>query len=544
MIESDLEMDPLPSQDKGGASGSGSSSSSSGSSSNGNVDSIVKEIGNKMISNEMESIDIRPHYNDGSIKEDPDQQQEVNELSFSDRLRFMTTLGGEEQQIVEIYKIVKHRLSIDYDFKKSLSMVKHSPGGIISNYLFSICLRFYSVKDALSMFVLQNIIGLSLIVGMGVGSHLVNQFNNPIWNIGMESGLVSAGIGILISAMVDSLQFNIKTTEPTFLTKLVFIFVIIASIFETYWIYIMLGSIGISILFYFPHQYLLNIVNRRRKMFDHDFEPFYKYGGSEDIRDDQSSSSSSSSSSTSSTNDLIKPISQDVTYPKNQRFIYAVKEFFVPGEMYSKSLTPSIVQACVSLYIVSLALVMLFRFKIYPNSLEADLVFQFFLMGSLIVGGSHLTIPLMFLAVQGSIRIPEFFKGFTLVHALPGSVANFAGYLGASTTSAWIGIVLWISLTLPSILINIILSANHERIQKSNFMKNFFECLSCASLALAFAKALYIWSAGIMTYEFALVSLVVVACIRAFKLSYHFVIILSIIIGEIVQIYYYPLFTI
>ena len=92
-----------------------------------------------------------------------------------------------------------------------------------------------------------------------------------------------------------------------------------------------------------------------------------------------------------------------------------------------------------------------------------DLALSFYKIGTLLVGGTPITLPFMYVEIQShEINISEdaFWIGFALAAALvfifmhkkPGPYLNFAIFVGAHTAGFWGGIICWISIFIPSIL--------------------------------------------------------------------------------------------
>lgn len=79
---------------------------------------------------------------------------------------------------------------------------------------------------------------------------------------------------------------------------------------------------------------------------------------------------------------------------------------------------------------------------------------SFYYIGSLIIGGGHVILPLMLseFSDKGYITETAFWNGFSIVSALPGPMFNLAIYVGALIDGLQGAIIGWVFLFAPSFL--------------------------------------------------------------------------------------------
>lgn len=129
----------------------------------------------------------------------------------------------------------------------------------------------------------------------------------------------------------------------------------------------------------------------------------------------------------------------------------------------------------------------------YGGSLNLYLMESFYRIGSLIVGGGHVVIPLILTEFSNMISETNVLNAFSIVSILPGPMFNIAGYIGTFLNGISGGFLSAISLFLPGILL--LFSVLHfiNYINNRPNLQFALRGISSAAIGFIFTSCIILW---------------------------------------------------
>ncbi|EFA77720.1 hypothetical protein PPL_12330 [Heterostelium album PN500] len=366
--------------------------------SSNNNSTFEKNNNNNLSISDTDSIDSNISISE--LKQDTDNIHYNPKLSLRDYIELLLIFGDDSTQLYHIQRVLGKRIG-------KIDLYPNSPiqfGFRPSSNLLIISLMYLQFTKAIAIFFLYNCLGLGIMLFLGYWSFYLRDTNIPHWIKGIESGFSSAGVGFLILSIFDMLKSHngLPLVFKSFYTKSIFLFVCSLSLYYNNWL-LLLALVLIGSLFIISIHFLLIKVTPRLK--------YFNIHHNVDVVDSK---------------DCINNEYNNYTSIKN-------------GCGVSKSQSA----ICFLIYILFLFTIQICGI-VYPNSLVAQLAKTFFIIGSVMIGGGgYFVLPLTLSSIREFIRIEEFFKGYTIVQVLPGSIMNFSAFLGSSTFNIEVGLLLW-----------------------------------------------------------------------------------------------------
>lgn len=116
-------------------------------------------------------------------------------------------------------------------------------------------------------------------------------------------------------------------------------------------------------------------------------------------------------------------------------------------------------------------------------------------MGSIIIGGGHVILPIMWnqLESYNYFTESEFWTGFSLVSCLPGPMFNLTSYIGVLINGFLGSIVCTLSLNLPALLSLMAVMPYWEMYRCNQKIQKVIYGLCCASIGLILAAVAILW---------------------------------------------------
>ncbi|EAS07861.1 chromate ion transporter (CHR) family chromate transporter (macronuclear) [Tetrahymena thermophila SB210] len=144
-------------------------------------------------------------------------------------------------------------------------------------------------------------------------------------------------------------------------------------------------------------------------------------------------------------------------------------------------------------YIIILAVLLILRISLKTKDVEAAI--SFYYVGSLLMGGGHVGIPLLFteFTALNLITSDIFFNGFSVNNMIPGPIMNIAVYVGGFADGFKGAFIAYIFLYLPTFLfIWGVLPYWHSHRKDPN-INNFIRGASLVSIGFVFATTYILW---------------------------------------------------
>jgi len=148
-----------------------------------------------------------------------------------------------------------------------------------------------------------------------------------------------------------------------------------------------------------------------------------------------------------------------------------------------------------SLYAYVIILVILVFWRISSNSRQIESATSFYYIGSLLMGGGHVGIPLLLsdFTSFGMITKDIFFNGFSINNMVPGTIMNIAVFIGGFSDSIRGAFIGYVFLFLPTFLfIWGVLPFWHNH-RKDPSIQTFIRGASLVSTGFVFATAYKLW---------------------------------------------------
>ncbi len=119
----------------------------------------------------------------------------------------------------------------------------------------------------------------------------------------------------------------------------------------------------------------------------------------------------------------------------------------------------------------------------------------FFRIGSIIVGGGHVVIPMMMTEFVNTNLITQndVLNGFSLVSLMPGPMFNIAGYIGTLINGTLAGLISALSIFLPGILFMFFVIGKLDLINSNEKFQYFIRGASTAGIGFIFSAAFIIY---------------------------------------------------
>ena len=129
---------------------------------------------------------------------------------------------------------------------------------------------------------------------------------------------------------------------------------------------------------------------------------------------------------------------------------------------------------------------------IFTDSWTISIFERFYRIGSLIIGGGHVVIP-MLLSEFSSLSQSEIYNAFSIVSLLPGPMFNMAGYIGTAMGGVIIGFLSAVFLFLPGFLLLFGGLGFLDRINNERKMQTFLKGIGSASIGFIFSAFGILW---------------------------------------------------
>ena len=148
------------------------------------------------------------------------------------------------------------------------------------------------------------------------------------------------------------------------------------------------------------------------------------------------------------------------------------------------------------LWVISLSVIIFYKF--YFSELigkNFNLLLSFFRIGSLIVGGGHVVIPMMITEFVNTNLISQndVLNGFSLVSLLPGPMFNIAGYIGTNVNGTFAGFLSAFSIFLPGMLFMFFIIGKLDFLFSKDKLQYFIRGASTAAIGFIFSSAIMIF---------------------------------------------------
>ena len=140
-------------------------------------------------------------------------------------------------------------------------------------------------------------------------------------------------------------------------------------------------------------------------------------------------------------------------------------------------------------FFLKLFLIMkLFNLNFFLSKKNLIISEAFFRIGSVIVGGGHVVIPMMMteFVETGLINREEILKGFSFVSLMPGPMFNIAGYIGALLNGTITGFISAFFIFLPGMLIMFFMIGNFKVLNNHKNIQFFIRGASTAGIGFIF----------------------------------------------------------
>ena len=181
--------------------------------------------------------------------------------------------------------------------------------------------------------------------------------------------------------------------------------------------------------------------------------------------------------------------------------------------------------------------------SIVPNQSIA-LLDAFYRAGSLVFGGGHVVLPLLQAEVvpTGWVSNDAFLAGYGAAQAVPGPLFTFAGFLGASMStapSAWLGgVICLLAIFAPSFLLVAGALPFWESLRKNQKMQAALAGINAVVVGLLLA-ALYdpIWTSAIRAPQDFALALIALAALMFWKLPPWLVVVASGVAGSLMGVF-------
>jgi chromate transporter len=123
------------------------------------------------------------------------------------------------------------------------------------------------------------------------------------------------------------------------------------------------------------------------------------------------------------------------------------------------------------------------------------LMSTFYRIGSLIIGGGHVVIPMVIseFSAYNLIKESDVLNSFTIVSLLPGPMFNLAAYIGTLVNGIKGGILSWFFIFLSGMLLMFTMLGYMNRINKGVKLRFFLSGVSSAAIGFILATALTLW---------------------------------------------------
>lgn len=144
-------------------------------------------------------------------------------------------------------------------------------------------------------------------------------------------------------------------------------------------------------------------------------------------------------------------------------------------------------------YITILAILIFLRISLKNKEVEAAI--SFYYVGSLLMGGGHVGIPLLFSEFTALKMITSdiFFYGFSVNNMMPGPIMNLSVYIGGFADGVRGSVIAYIFLYLPTFFfIWGVLPYWHSHRKDPN-INNFIRGAGLVSIGFVFATAYILW---------------------------------------------------
>ncbi|KAL9641613.1 hypothetical protein ABK040_013531 [Willaertia magna] len=136
----------------------------------------------------------------------------------------------------------------------------------------------------------------------------------------------------------------------------------------------------------------------------------------------------------------------------------------------------------------------------------------FFRVGSLIIGGGHVVVPLLITEFGPEklnlITDEQFNNGFSLVSAMPGPLFNLSAYVGTVVNGVIGGIIGWIGLFLPGFLFIWGALPIWKKLRQYRIVKKLLVGVNSVAIGLIYSAVFLLWKTAVGTNLYAAVSVV------------------------------------
>lgn len=156
------------------------------------------------------------------------------------------------------------------------------------------------------------------------------------------------------------------------------------------------------------------------------------------------------------------------------------------------------------------------------NNLHIWKLFEsFFRIGSIVYGGGQVILPMLLSEVvdPGWVTEDQFWQGFALTQALPGPLSNFAAFLGAVAFGFKGGIIGWIGLFGPGLLLIFAFLPLWAYIHKWEWFRIFLQGVNASAIGLVIAACEMLWKSAVSNYAQASVAIFTATLVILFDVS-------------------------
>jgi chromate transporter len=132
---------------------------------------------------------------------------------------------------------------------------------------------------------------------------------------------------------------------------------------------------------------------------------------------------------------------------------------------------------------------------IYSDNMNIFLVTTFYRIGSLVIGGGHVVIPMMIteLASKGLISEADILQSFSLVSLLPGPMFNISGYVGTLINGLLGGILSALFIFLAGMLLLFASLGFMKYLARNSRVQLVLSGISSAAIGFIFTSCLILW---------------------------------------------------
>ena len=162
-----------------------------------------------------------------------------------------------------------------------------------------------------------------------------------------------------------------------------------------------------------------------------------------------------------------------------------------------------------------------------------ELFESFYRMGSLILGGGQVVLPMMLTEVveTGLVTEQQFLEGFALMLALPGPLFSFSAYLGAVSGGLLGALIAFLGMFLPGILVIFAVLPLWEKARRHALAGRLLTGVNATAIGLVVAAVFLLWERAVSSPQAAAIALLAFGSVAFFRAPAPLVILGSGVLG-------------